>query len=290
MEIIKIYSKKDTINLVKLEYGLSIAKSKITNSNCIDNRYVSRKDIFKYISNERKLFCNTNTSEVYDIENCLINNNVAIIDPPYSIIGDFINNRKIANIGIIEDNEYISYDLNYCLLCLLNGYCDYILVDNNDKYFPAIIVSNRIKRYILRKKSLKLWSTRVTKNKLDKISNKEFTFNVNILIGNKHGNSILNISDYNIIDFKDDRIYDDINTEDLSKEDVDCLRGLQFVKQKYSLCQVLYSYDKKYITTAENISMVLQDITKYIECYNKLYDTKEPLHLNKWSITLLDTK
>ena len=32
MEIIKIYSKKDTIKLVKLEYGLSIAKSKITNS------------------------------------------------------------------------------------------------------------------------------------------------------------------------------------------------------------------------------------------------------------------
>lgn len=290
MEIIKIYSKKDTIKLVKLENVLITAKSKITNPNYLENRYISRKDIFKYIANERKLFWSKNVSEAYDIENYLINNNVAIIDPPYSIIGDFINNRKIANIGIIEDNDCISYDLNYCLLCLLNGYCDYILVDNDDKYFPAIIVSNRIKRYILRKKSLKLWSTRVTKNKFNKISNKEFTFNVNVLIGNKHGCSKLNISDYNLIDIKDDRIYNVINTEDLSKEDIDCLRGLQFVKQKYSLCQVLYSYDKKYIKTAEDISMVLQDITKYIKCYNTLYDTKEPLHLNKWSITLLDTK
>lgn len=290
MEIIKLYPRKYTIKLVKLENTLITAKSKITNPNYLENRYISRKDIFKYIANERKLFWSKNVSEAYDIENYLINNNVAIIDPPYSIIGDFINNRKIANIGIIEDNNYISYDLNYCLLCLLNGYCDYILVDNDDKYFPAIIVSNRIKRYILRKKSLKLWSTRVTKNKFNKISNKEFTFNVNVLIGNKHGCSRLNISDYNLIDIKDDRIYNDINTEDLSKEDIDCLRGLQFVKQKYSLCQVLYSYDKKYIKTAEDISMVLQDITKYIECYNTLYDTKEPLHLNKWSITLLDTK
>lgn len=290
MEIIKLYPRKYTIKLVKLENTLITAKSKITNPNYLENRYISRKDIFKYIANERKLFWSKNVSEAYDIENYLINNNVAIIDPPYSIIGDFINNRKIANIGIIEDNNYISYDLNYCLLCLLNGYCDYILVDNDDKYFPAIIVSNRIKRYILRKKSLKLWSTRVTKNKFNKISNKEFTFNVNVLIGNKHGCSKLNISDYNLIDIKDDRIYNDINTEDLSKEDIDCLRGLQFVKQKYSLCQVLYSYDKKYIKTAEDISMVLQDITKYIECYNTLYDTKEPLHLNKWSITLLDTK
>lgn len=290
MEIIKLYPRKYTIKLVKLENTLITAKSKITNPNYLENRYISRKDIFKYIANERKLFWSKNISEAYDIENYLINNNVAIIDPPYSIIGDFINNRKIANIGIIEDNDCISYDLNYCLLCLLNGYCDYILVDNDDKYFPAIIVSNRIKRYILRKKSLKLWSTRVTKNKFNKISNKEFTFNVNVLIGNKHGCSKLNISDYNLIDIKDDRIYNDINTEDLSKEDIDCLRGLQFVKQKYSLCQVLYSYDKKYIKTAEDISMVLQDITKYIECYNTLYDTKEPLHLNKWSITLLDTK
>lgn len=290
MEIIKLYPRKYTIKLVKLENTLITAKSKITNTNYLENRYISRKDIFKYIANERKLFWSKNVSEAYDIENYLINNNVAIIDPPYSIIGDFINNRKIANIGIIEDNNYISYDLNYCLLCLLNGYCDYILVDNDDKYFPAIIVSNRIKRYILRKKSLKLWSTRVTKNKFNKISNKEFTFNVNVLIGNKHGCSKLNISDYNLIDIKDDRIYNDINTEDLSKEDIDCLRGLQIIKQKYSLCQVLYSYDKKYIKTAEDISMVLQDITKYIECYNTLYDTKEPLHLNKWSITLLDTK
>lgn len=290
MEIIKIYSKKDTIKLVKLENMLITANSKITNQNYLENRYIPRKDIFKYITNERKLFWNTNVSEAYDIENYLINNNIAIIDPPYSIIGDFINNRKIANIGIIENNGYISYDLNYCLLCLLNGYCDYILVDNDGKYFPAIIVSNRIKRYILRKKSLKIWSTRVTKNKLNKISNKEFIFNVNVLIGNKHGCSILNISDYNLIDIKDDSIYNDINTEDLSKEDIDCLRGLQFVKQKYSLCQVIYSYDKKYIKTAEDISMVLQDIMKYIECYNTLYNTQEPLHLNKWSITLLDTK
>ena len=285
MEIIRMYSKKDTIKLVKLENMLNAANSKITNSNHIESRYVSRKDKFKYIANERKLFCNTSVSEAYDIENYLINNNVAIIDPPYSIVGDFINNRKIAYIGIIEENGYKSYDLNYCLLCLLNGYCDYILVDDNYKYFPAVIVSNKIKRFILRRKSIKLWSSRMPKNKFYKISNKEFTFTVNVLIGDKCGSSKLNIFDYNVIDIKDDRIYDDINIEDLSKEEIDYLHGLQFIKQKYSLCQVLYSYDKKYIKTTEDIIMVLEDMKKYVELYNKLFDQNEQLSLMQWSIS-----
>ena len=55
------------------------------------------KDTFKYITNERKSFHVTNISEAYDIENYLINNNVAIIDPPYSVVVDFMNDRKIAN-------------------------------------------------------------------------------------------------------------------------------------------------------------------------------------------------
>ena len=75
----------------------------------------------------------------------------------------------------------------------------------------------------------------------------------------------------------------------LSKKENDCLCGLQFIKQKYNLCQAPYYYDKKYITTDKDISMVLQDIVKYIEYYNVLY-TKEPLHLNKWSISLVDIK
>ena len=91
MEIIKMYSKKDTIKLAKLK------KSK----------YLSMKDTFKYISNERKSYHITNISEAYDIENYLINNNVAIIDPPYSVVVDFMNDRKIANIGIIDDNGCI---------------------------------------------------------------------------------------------------------------------------------------------------------------------------------------
>ena len=146
-----------------------------------------------------------------------------------------------------------------------------------------------MKRYILRRKSIKLWSSRLSKNILHKISNKEFTFNVNVFIGNKHGESKFNISYYNVIDIKDNRIYDDINTSDLSKKENDCFCGLQFIKQKYNLCKVPYYYDKKYITTDKDISMVLQDIVKYIECYNVLY-TKEPLHLNKWSISLVDIK
>ena len=273
MEIIKMYSKKDTIKLAKLK------KSK----------YLSMKDTFKYITNERKSFHITNISEAYDIENYLINNNLAIIDPPYSVVVDFMNDKKIANIGIIDDNGCVSYDLSYCLLCLFDGYCDYILVGNDNKYFPAVIVSNKIKRYILRRKSIKLWSSRLSKNILREISNKEFTFNVNVFIGNKYGESKFNISYYNVIDIKDNRIYDDINTNDLSKKENDCLCGLQFIKQKYNLCQVPYYYDKKYITTDKDISMVLQDIVKYIEYYNVLY-TKEPLHLNKWSISLVDIK
>ena len=272
MEIIKLYSKKDIIELAKLK------KSK----------YLSMKDTFKYITNERKSFHVTNISEAYNIENYLINNNVAIIDPPYSVVVDFMNDKKIANIGIVDDNGYISYDLSYCLLCLFDGYCDYILVGNDNKYFPAVIISNKIKRYILRRKSIRLWSSRLSKNILHKISNKEFTFNVTVFIGNKYGESKFNISYYNVIDIKDN-LYDDINTKDLSKKENDCLCGLQYIKRKYNLCQAPYYYDKKYITTDKDISMVLQAIVKYIEYYNVLY-TKEPLQLNKWSISLVDIK
>ena len=62
-----------------------------------------------------------------------------------------------------------------------------------------------------------------------------------------------------------------------------------FTFEPYALFSRIDRDDKKYITTDKDISMVLQDIVKYIEYYNVLY-TKEPLHLNKWSISLVDIK